>query len=1005
LPIRRPPAPPPDLAAALVLVGASLLVHLPAIVLGRIPMQDDVKVFYFPLLVATSEALHRGTLPFWTPSMFGGYPLFADGEAGMLYPPQLLLLSWLSPEATLVWLHVIHTSLSALFTYLLLRTLGTRPVGAVVGGLVYALSAYTAGQMVHSNVTHAIAWLPLQLALVERAFRAQGFQRARLVLMAGAAVGIQGLALHIHFTLLSALTITCFAAYRTIVGARPNFHRSFSSLCQASFRGVRRVAVGVAIVAGVGATGVGLAAAQLVPLAELGRQTYRGAGLEAPVFTSANSVSLPNLVSLLLPHVFDTPSWGYWAPWVKWETTLYVGIAPLLLALIGLCSRSGPYRPFFAGLAVFALLGAFGDQAPLPVWDTLHTLSPFSVLRSPGRFILLFALAMAVLSGYGVDRLCHLSRPHPRWAGLVSASAAAVVAGAWMALPQLDTVVRTSPVVAAWAQGIQALPGAPSEVDGAPLTAVRVLAFLGDSLRSSQPTWAATLLMLTLVVISIRLIHPRARAVASTLMAGLVLTDLVVLVYSFHPYGSVADLRPKLPPVLLQHASAPFRVYTPPTARDKRTQVEPNRLLAAGLEEANGYSSLAPDRHTEYVNAVEYAGNDLLDLWNARFVVQRVRTNLLPSYGGTSFHPEHPLFSGRRGSPGAGGTMLPDGGDALADEVHLVATLWDAASVPQGAIAAAIKLTTSSGDERTLLMHVGTDVSDARLERPSLGIDFQHRSAEIAHRYQRSDPGQARYAQQLYYARLRLPAPMTVHSLEFLNLLPSGGMEVFGIGLWNRQTAEITQVRDPAKLRLMHADDEIRVFENTGVMPRAFLVPSVRIVPPGRDALPMMVDGPFDPRRTAVVECQTPESRCGLPTGLFEADSSGVAMYSGTATFKAYEDHWSVIQTASDREALLVISDSFLPGWEAQVDGAPATILQTNSLFRGVAVPAGTHNVTFAYSPLSVPLGGAVTLASSGFLLVCWLAYALAWAMGKRRAMVPSPSVARTRNATAPASD
>ena len=91
-----------DAVAGLFLLGASLLYHLPALVAGMIPMQDDVRIFYFPLLVATTDALRQGTLPLWSPGIFGGYPLFADGEGGMLYPLHLLTLSWLAPEASLV---------------------------------------------------------------------------------------------------------------------------------------------------------------------------------------------------------------------------------------------------------------------------------------------------------------------------------------------------------------------------------------------------------------------------------------------------------------------------------------------------------------------------------------------------------------------------------------------------------------------------------------------------------------------------------------------------------------------------------------------------------------------------------------------------------------------------------------------------------------------------------------------------------------------------------------
>ena len=71
---------------------------------------------------------------------------------------------------------------------------------------------------------------------------------------------------------------------------------------------------------------------------------------------------------------------------------------------------------------------------------------------------------------------------------------------------------------------------------------------------------------------------------------------------------------------------------------------------------------------------------------------------------------------------------------------------------------------------------------------------------------------------------------------------------------------------------------------------------------------------------------------------------------------------------------MLVLSDSYYPGWTAQVDGAPSPILRANGLYRAVAIPAGRHQVVFEYRPSSFRNGAWLSAASALVLVALPLA-------------------------------
>ena len=63
------------------------------------------------------------------------------------------------------------------------------------------------------------------------------------------------------------------------------------------------------------------------------------------------------------------------------------------------------------------------------------------------------------------------------------------------------------------------------------------------------------------------------------------------------------------------------------------------------------------------------------------------------------------------------------------------------------------------------------------------------------------------------------------------------------------------------------------------------------------------------------------------------------------------------IRTETAAPGFLVVSEVYEQGWRGYVDGEPVEVLPTNHALRGVAVPAGEHEVELRYEPRSLRLG------------------------------------------------
>jgi hypothetical protein len=71
----------------------------------------------------------------------------------------------------------------------------------------------------------------------------------------------------------------------------------------------------------------------------------------------------------------------------------------------------------------------------------------------------------------------------------------------------------------------------------------------------------------------------------------------------------------------------------------------------------------------------------------------------------------------------------------------------------------------------------------------------------------------------------------------------------------------------------------------------------------------------------------------------------------GVVSMRAVRPERQEYVVEADGAGVLVVRDSFAPGWRAELDGRATSLLRANGRHRAVAVPGGRHEVRLWYEP------------------------------------------------------
>jgi len=165
----------------------------------------------------------------------------------------------------------------------------------------------------------------------------------------------------------------------------------------------------------------------------------------------------------------------------------------------------------------------------------------------------------------------------------------------------------------------------------------------------------------------------------------------------------------------------------------------------------------------------------------------------------------------------------------------------------------------------------------------------------------------------------------------------------------------------PDAKEVFRGSSGLKVFQNPHAFPRAWAVHKLLTAATLAEGQALIRDHPEDMHTKAftVVEV-APRNRVSPCTS------------PDTVTFRAYKPKQVSIRAEMACDGMVVLSDTFYPGWKATVDNKPARVYEVNVAMRGVLVPKGAHDVEYRYAPASVSMGA--LLSAIGIVGSCLIA-------------------------------
>lgn len=389
------------LAAVTLIFFAQLLVPGMLVYQGDIT-SSDVTELNFPRRDLLSRSLKEGNIPTWTDLTGNGFPLFDEGQTGVLYPPNLVIFGLLDPVIAYNISVILSFVMGMAFTYMFVRSTGRTRPASLFSAVAFGMSGFFIARIRFMALVNAAVWLPLALYGIEKLYRKRSGGYA---ILSGAAIAMQllaGWAQYFYYTSLLAAIYFIYRFRSEILG----------SVRKISSTGARKLGALVILLLLIFVVAAALSAAQILPTLRGIDVSNRSEGLSFERSTEF-PMAPKHLLMFVLPFHYGNPAVGTYpmtgtqeTASLFWENCAFSGIVTLVLALLAIFCLVTKERDvqFWLFVLVLSIVIALGSSTP--VYRLLWRFIPgLNLFRFPQRVLLFSVLALSVLAGRSIDLL------------------------------------------------------------------------------------------------------------------------------------------------------------------------------------------------------------------------------------------------------------------------------------------------------------------------------------------------------------------------------------------------------------------------------------------------------------------------------------------------------------------------------------------------------------------------------------------------------------------------
>jgi len=377
-----------EFLSILLLLIISLTFFWRGVIADRITLIWDAANEFYPILAFNAHYVKNGLLPLWNPSLFSGYPTFADPQAQTFYPINLIvaLLTTFTPKVVYCLL-VFHYFLAGTFMFFLCRHLKYTQVASLVGAISFMLSGYMVGHFQHLTQICSVVWFPIIFLYFDKALDKK---RLEYTLIGAFFLCMSILAGHPQSYYYICFVLGIHWIYRTVAILKK--HRSellFNIKAGIIFFGF----------------GIMLAMIQLLPTVELMQLSTRRESVS--LASSGVGIKFTHLITVLIPNFYGgiTATGEGYLNWIGGidisQQNLYMGVLPILLAGWVIIYGRGKKRIYCLVISITAFLISMGINTPLYAIFYNYVFG-FSLFNRALNFFFVFHFFIGILAAEGM---------------------------------------------------------------------------------------------------------------------------------------------------------------------------------------------------------------------------------------------------------------------------------------------------------------------------------------------------------------------------------------------------------------------------------------------------------------------------------------------------------------------------------------------------------------------------------------------------------------------------